>query len=145
MNNPKQISKTWNDAYLLDIPEIDKQHKKLFEIYDELTHIVSDNEPQNDYNIKQILISLEEYTKFHFKTEEKYMANIECEELEQHKNEHRLFENKLVDWQLAFEYKNSMLAKNILNFIKKWLVTHIMGSDTYYKDKMKKYLSANPM
>lgn len=145
MNNPNQIIKTWNDAYLLDIPVIDEQHKKLFEIYDELSHIVSDNEPQNDFNIKQILIRLEEYTKFHFNTEEKYMTNIKCEGLEQHKNEHRLFENKLADWQLAFEYKNTMLAKNILNFIKKWLVSHIMESDTYYKDKMQAYFAANPI
>jgi len=143
MNNSKQIMNSWSDAYLLGIPEIDEQHKELFAIYDELSYIVLDNEPQNEYNIKQVLNNLEGYTKFHFKTEEAYMTTIGFEDIEHHKNEHRLFEHKIADWVLAFEYKNSMLAKTILYFLKKWLVTHIMGSDTMYKDGMKEYLIAN--
>ncbi len=137
-------SKSWNDAYSFDIPIIDEQHKKLFHIYDNLSEMINSDKPNDDASIRQILIELEEYTKFHFLTEENLFIKAGVANAEDHIIEHGLFIKKIQDCMHAYEYKNPLLAKNMLNFVKKWLISHILESDIEYKDQMKLYLEANP-
>ena len=60
----------WNDEYLLGVPEIDKQHKKLIAIANELYDVVTGDESALKEKMPSILKELTDYTEYHFSNEE---------------------------------------------------------------------------
>ncbi len=61
-------TKSWSNSYLLDIPVIDEQHKKLFNIYDNVLNMINDKESYGETELKQVLNDLEDYLNIHFQT-----------------------------------------------------------------------------
>ena len=61
----------WENAYSVGIKDIDKQHKKLFELVNKL-YDLNDNANIKE-EIRDILYAFSDYTKVHFKDEEDYM------------------------------------------------------------------------
>ena len=57
---------SWNDSYLLGIPEIDLQHKKLLSLADDMYEIVNGDEDSLKVNLSKVLKSLTDYTVYHF-------------------------------------------------------------------------------
>ena len=60
----------WSDEYLLGVPEIDQQHKKLVAIANELYDVVLGSEADFKAKMPVVLKTLTDYTKYHFSTEE---------------------------------------------------------------------------
>ena len=52
----------WNDSYLLNITEIDNQHKKLLSIANELYEILIGSEEAYKLNMSKVLKKLTDYT-----------------------------------------------------------------------------------
>ncbi len=133
-----QVIPSWNNSYLLDIPVIDKQHKMFFKIYDDLiennTQTITD---EYKYNAIELL---EEYVIGHFQTEEILIKRANYSETEQHINEHKLFINKVNEFKLSFQYKNTQLVNQMLVFIRKWFLSHISNSDAQYKNVVIEYI-----
>ena len=65
------------EEYYTGIPQIDAEHKRLFEIA-ESAYELRRNEfiPDKYDNIRDLLEELREYTKEHFKHEEEYMEKM---------------------------------------------------------------------
>ena len=60
----------WREDYSVQIPLVDEQHKKLFEIADNLKELLDKDETVAD-EIIQSIGKLMKYTKYHFSQEEK--------------------------------------------------------------------------
>lgn len=133
-------NKTWNESYMLNIPIIDKQHEVLFDIYDEIQYLKDTDQNYRDGSISDILKKLDTFIKTHFKTEEELMEKAHFPDLLEHKQEHKLFSNKIATFIFEYQYNNPFLLDNMLLFLKKWLVSHIMASDTAYKDSVQAIL-----
>lgn len=119
----------WDDSYLLGVPEIDSQHKKLIAIANELYDIV--NGSGADYKAKMpvILKKLTDYTQYHFSNEEELMRKIGYVGLDAHKSAHSFF-IKEVDFQvkkLSSDDKSGIL--NFYNYIAGWVFSHIAKAD----------------
>ena len=56
----------WDDKYLLGIPEIDSQHKKLIEIANELYDIASVSTDKYKQEMGTVLKKIVDYTVYHF-------------------------------------------------------------------------------
>lgn len=129
---------SWNNSYSIDIPVIDNQHKMFFKIYDELiennTQTISDEKKQN------IIEQLEQYVIGHFHTEEMLMKRANYPESEQHIYEHSLLINKVNEFKLSYEYRNTQLVNQMLVFIRKWFLSHISSTDAQYKNVVKEYI-----
>ena len=81
----------WNDEYLLGVPEIDKQHKKLIAIANELYDVVTGDESALKEKMPSILKELTDYTEYHFSNEEELQKKIGYVGLSTHKAAHEFF------------------------------------------------------
>lgn len=119
---------TWNDSLSVGVREIDDQHKKLIKMINDFYENISDN----NRAVSRLLASLAEYTVYHFKTEEKYMDRFNYPGTDAHKNEHRLFVEKVTDVKTRFDAGKMVISYEITNFVKDWVIKHVMGSDKKY-------------
>lgn len=126
----------WRDVYSIGIDKIDEDHKKLFELLNKLEDSIKHLKHEE---ISSLLNSLIAYSKNHFNYEiSEMISNDYPEELiKQHDDEHNQF---LVD---VFEIeKKSMsltfgLMVNTSNFLKDWIINHLLGSDKEFTEFLK--------
>ena len=127
----------WDHRFLMGNKAIDEEHEKLFYILNKL--ITAFNEKHTDKVIDDIFNSLEEYTFVHFKTEELLMQKYQYEHLKEHKNKHKEFIDKV---KLFKEELNSTtpkyVAKQMIDFLSNWLISHIIKDDFLLIDLAKK-------
>ncbi|WP_315073655.1 hemerythrin family protein [uncultured Clostridium sp.] len=119
------------EEYKIGVELIDNQHKKLFELADKAYMLLKDEFTIDKYDkIVEILQELKDYTIFHFKSEEEYMASINYKRMFTQKVEHDAFIKKLeaIDLKNVDENQNESLME-VLNFLNDWLTEHILKND----------------
>jgi len=120
----------WNDSFSVNVVKIDQEHKKLFEMVNELTDAMKAGHGKDVLgNILDRLIS---YTASHFQLEENYFQQVKYPEAAEHKKEHVAFVRKVTDFKREFDEGRATVSVNILQFLSKWLQTHIKGTDQKY-------------
>lgn len=134
------MGSTWSNSFTLNIPEIDNQHKKFFELFDGASSGFENKTPEQ---LERVIIELENYMEYHFQTEEKLMEDAGYESIENHKKQHSFFINRVKEMRLEFEYINPLLFEKITTFIKKWFVSHVIAGDPKFRDTVISYLNQN--
>ena len=127
----------WSEEYSLGIEEIDQQHRRLIEIANQIYEIMNDQWRLDKYNqILEVLGELKDYTIYHFKSEEEYMAKIGYKKRFSHAIEHSAFVEKLNAVDLRdLDEKQDKYLRDLLGFITDWVVNHIMTTDKLYAQK----------
>ncbi|MFN3383315.1 MAG: bacteriohemerythrin [Archaeoglobaceae archaeon] len=116
----------WNQSFRVGVAEIDAQHEKLVEMLGNLLEEMKRG--QGRALMAKTIEGMLNYAKEHFATEEKYMKLYKYPDSLKHKKEHE----KFVEIAKSFYegYMNgSLTAIDLMNFLKNWLVEHILGSD----------------
>ncbi len=132
----------WDDKYSVGVSIIDEQHKKLINIINnaivliinKANVIAHSNDPEE---ILEVLSEMTEYAKEHFATEEAYMLEFHYQDYTLHKEEHFNFYNKTMVYRNKVINGNFLIACEILEYLKKWLVEHIQVTDRKYIDCFK--------
>ena len=120
----------WKDEYNVGIESIDKQHRKLVRLINQLT-TAADYSTGVEFE-QEALAELVDYTKTHFSYEEGLMKDYGYPDYEPHKAQHEEM-IKEVNAVLAEYEKNSDSAmQNAAIFLKEWLINHINGTDQQY-------------
>lgn len=120
---------SWKAEYSLGIPHIDEQHKRLVFLINELNESL-DSSDTHDSTL-EVLLSLRDYTVYHFAEEERLMMEYNYPNLIAHREEHKLFIEDIND--LCFDFKNGhKITTKLLDFLKNWLIDHILGTDQDY-------------
>ncbi len=118
----------WNDTFSVGVEEIDSQHKQLInmvnEFYDNLNH--------EREALGKLLNSLVDYAGYHFSTEEKYMHKFNYPDTYIHEKEHEMFIKRAIDVKKLYEEGKLVISLEITNFIKEWIVNHVLGTDKKY-------------
>jgi len=119
------------DEYKLGIDFIDEQHAKLFEIGERAYKLLKDSYSVDKYdNIVAIIEELRAYTIIHFRDEEEYMESIKYKRLFTQKIDHAAFIKKVSEVNLnKIDQNQDEYLMEILNFVAKWLVEHIIEKD----------------
>ena len=122
----------WDLAiYSVGIKEIDRQHSILAELINRLDYGVKNKISKE--TMEDIVNYLADYTVFHFGYEEKLLTDNHWPELESHKAIHAAFVNKVQMFQAQLKTKNvHEVAESILEFLKDWLLDHILKTDKQY-------------
>ena len=120
----------WDDKYLLGVRKIDKQHKKLFEVYNKLYDLNDDENLRRE--MKKILYEFSDYMEKHFKDEEEYMASINYPDIKKHKEIHQQIIDKL-STIITSKDNLSILKSKLKIFVKRGLVDHITDEDIKIK------------
>ena len=115
----------WKDSFIIGIENIDSQHQKLIGLLDQCIKkaVSSKNE------FLPVLNDMKEYADSHFRTEEQLMLAINFPRLEEHKNQHRLFEENLglLEKEVNNWEKRTMVT--MTSFLRDWFIQHILDCD----------------
>ncbi len=124
----------WDMSYSVGVKMIDAQHQKLFALINDFYNSVK-MKTENLEPVDSALQDLFSYIDFHFKTEEKYFEEFGYEKTEEHKKQHKFYEDKIKDLNERYQKtKNEQeISEEIINFIKDWISNHIKISDKEYK------------
>ena len=118
----------WSDKLVLNVEEMDNQHKVLVEKMDHFFHCL-DNEPLHE--TQKAFKALADATVFHFREEEKFLASINYPNLASHKKIHQDLVNTVL--KHGEELDHGKINKYaVSDFLKNWLSVHIMGQDQHY-------------
>ncbi|MFO0589675.1 MAG: bacteriohemerythrin [Polyangiaceae bacterium] len=121
----------WNEKLSVGIAQFDNEHKKLVGMVNNLFDAVQAGRGKEQ--LGPILDGLITYTKTHFANEEKYMAQHAFPEMAAHKAEHDALTKQVLDVEKKFRAgATAVLSMEVMNFLKNWLVKHIMGTDKHY-------------
>ena len=120
----------WDSSYSVRVKELDRQHKRMIDYINLLDASTRDNDPKA--LISGILKGLVVYTIEHFTTEEDYFRKFNYEKIDEHLKEHQDLILELNEYIAQFESDNDFDADKFQNFLKDWLIDHIMGADKEY-------------
>lgn len=132
----------WSDALSIGVEEIDEQHKSLAQMVNELNGAIHGGWGKEARD--EIIVRLVEYTRVHFATEESLMSISKYPHSKEHKKQHE----DLIDTvkQYIKKYNENPDASNydLLFFLRKWLVDHIMKDDKMMGNYLVKSGSVKP-
>lgn len=118
----------WNEGLNLGVKAIDDDHKKLLDIINKLSFAISNDEAQKF--IESIFDELQNYAIDHFRREEKLLKKCECQKLDEHIEQHRIFSKKIPQLKEKFtNSKKSFHAEEVGFFLTDWLFNHIIEED----------------
>ncbi len=124
----------WTSKYSVGCDYIDEQHKKLIQIINELYSNFMERSSRD--KMQKILDELVDYTVYHFNAEEKMLEEHGAGPSEEHKKQHQDFVNKIKVFQKRYELGDNVLGLDIMNFLKDWLLNHILGTDMKYSKEV---------
>ena len=126
---------TWTLQYSVHLEEIDEQHKRFFELINEVYEL-SDRPKIEPEPLLIILTHLGDYSFYHFATEEGYFKIFRYENTDDHIQEHDVFRAKAKEFLERARRLNGddshPLLKEVADFTKGWLEQHILVEDKKY-------------
>jgi len=119
----------WDDSYKTGEESIDEQHKKLVDLLNQLDESL--NIGGDPHIVINLLDELVEYTKFHFKDEEKFMTGHEYNEkdYQDHLLVHQQFIDQINEAQKTCLADPEHITDELLDFLVQWLINHILLTD----------------
>ncbi len=120
----------WEDSFSVGIKKIDEQHKKLISMLNDFH--TSLRRGHGRQALSRILEGLASYVEEHFSTEENYMQEYDYPGYIAHKREHDNFTAKVLEIYEEFQEGKEVVTIELLDFLKKWLKNHILGTDQKY-------------
>jgi hemerythrin-like metal-binding protein len=121
----------WSDKYVIGIDEIDEQHKEIIDMLNRMRDALPKKDAAND--VAETITALAIYAKVHFKTEEAFMARIAYPYLERQKRAHAEMLQKIQSMLINMKRGDTPSAREMLAFLKQWLVGHIEKEDLLIK------------
>ncbi|MCW8915880.1 MAG: bacteriohemerythrin [Magnetovibrio sp.] len=123
----------WSKDLEIGVTFVDADHKVLINLLNQVDDCIDQNEESTV--LGSVLDALVEYTDYHFLREEKMMELSRYPGLKTHCDTHRALSQKVRT--VYDQYQESpwkVTAHEIRDFLKSWLVDHIMGADFAYRD-----------
>ncbi|MBU6370628.1 MAG: hemerythrin family protein [Patescibacteria group bacterium] len=120
----------WSNIYSVGVKEIDDQHKRFFDLINQVG--ASAGTPEAVAMLPDIFRQLFAYAEYHFATEEKYFDLFKYEDADNHKKEHRHYEETVGKMKSRHDAGDAKVAKDLAEFMGNWLRDHISYSDKKY-------------
>lgn len=122
----------WKNEFSVSVKSFDDHHKRLIALINELHEAMLAGKHQSV--IGRILGELSSYTKYHFGEEEKQMLAHKFPGYAEHKDQHDKFVKKVTDCIRDYNSGKLTITLDIMNFLRDWLKSHILGTDKKYSE-----------
>ena len=126
----------WSKSYETGHPEVDRQHKQLFGMINELHEAMTQGHGRDV--LGPVVKSLAAYTRDHFATEEALMREIGYPNLARHQEKHEALTQQVDELLLRFSAGYLTLPSTLSRFLADWLKHHIREEDVEFIAWMKK-------
>jgi|GEM_PF-670609 len=123
---------TWQDSMSVGIPVIDKDHKIIMKLIN-FSHrqLIEHHEEKV---LSSALNALIDYTLYHFSREELVMKACDYPNIGEHEKLHQDLTNQVADIAHRYHEDNSSIEPEVfLEFLKNWLINHILKQDMKFK------------
>ena len=117
----------WSDEFSVNIEEVDEQHRTLVGLVNDLH--VAIREHRGKTASRKVLDRLAEYTRTHFMLEESLMRLTRYPGFDVHRQQHEDLIAQVQSLQYKLHHENAAITFELLNFLRKWLIQHILESD----------------
>ena len=125
----------WDPSLSVGNLEIDEQHKKLIDICHQTVAYLANSSPDAE-QFHKFLNDFVDFTRIHFKTEERLLARNGCPTLDEHRAEHNTYLEMLTE--LLFEGTRQHLDNlGLANIMTSWVGTHLVSTDLPAKEYMR--------
>lgn len=131
----------WSEDLATGIERIDSDHKDMFRLVNDLHEAVASG--QEPPHIAQVLSRLADYASGHFTREEWAMQRWDYPGFEEHVALHSQFLDRLAILVHEHELGSLTVSQNTLDFLKGWVLEHIVGQDRALSDFLRKRLGAS--
>lgn len=125
----------WKDEYAFGIAEIDRQHRTLVDLVRDLHEAMAAGKGTD--TLRAILDELIRYTQSHFRYEEQMLARAGWKDLEVHKAEHQKLTRTVEEFRRDLASGRVAMTLRVMDFLKSWLVGHILEKDRAYVNAVK--------
>jgi hemerythrin len=122
----------WDDRYLVNIPLIDGQHKKLIHLTNELYQGCLLGEAAARSCFRKTVKGVVDYVGEHFSTEEKVLETVKYPQLETHRSRHEEFIKKVLEEVKDFQNGRKFVPNLFVRYLKDWILSHIAMEDKHY-------------
>lgn len=127
----------WKDDFSVKVSVLDDQHKELFNLGNKIYNALKTEKEDKYDEIVRLLDELEEYTRYHFKTEEKLLEKYGAVVSDEHKKEHEDFVIKLMEAKTRdLDSNQEKVLYGMLNFVADWITNHILNTDKEYSQPL---------
>jgi hemerythrin len=120
----------WNDGYSVKNADMDKQHQRLFDLINKLHDAMGQGKGKE--TLPEVFNSLVKYTQSHFAAEEALLQKYNYPDLAIQKRQHAELVKQISDLQKQFQAGDFSSSLKTSEFLKKWLIEHIQGTDQKY-------------
>lgn len=122
----------WSNEFVLNIPEVDRQHHGLVDLINELHEAMLAR--RSSEIMASVLNRLENYTDEHFAHEEELMRSHEYPCLAEHMEKHQVFQEKVGFLVECHQGKKVLPSLKVMEFLCDWLKKHIQVDDRFFAE-----------
>jgi hemerythrin-like metal-binding protein len=120
----------WKDEFSVKIAAIDKQHRKIVELMNELFESLRDG--REEYIISEVLEDLSKYTEYHFGLEAALFKKYAYKKTEEHLSEHGHFVQRIGALRGEVSSDAGGAAAATLEYLREWFQDHMLKVDIDY-------------
>jgi hemerythrin len=127
---------TWDDAYSVNVPEIDAQHRGLVDLINTL-HLVLTTEDDSGRLVEakaRTIEALVEYGNKHFQSEDDFMRAMNFPDLEEHRREHQIFVATVNEYREELTTVHAVRTTQVMKIMTDWLHDHLLTKDQKYAE-----------
>ncbi len=121
----------WAEGFSVGVSEMDNQHKKLIAMINRL--IAEPKATVQSETISDLLNDMINYAQEHFRDEEALMSEHSYPFKDLQTEQHKSFIKRTVDFCSASEGGVDIVPQAMLEYLKGWLIHHILEQDMKYK------------
>lgn len=120
----------WNQQLSVGIPEIDRQHRSLIGMIENLHRAMKEGRSRDV--LLEVVDGLAAYALEHFATEERWFECYGFPHTEQHKQEHQRFIERVGEFTDKLATGKVGVGIELSLFLSNWLNTHVQEEDQQY-------------
>jgi len=123
----------WTKQLAIGIPFVDADHRILVSLINQADACIAQRE--ETATLGGVLATLGDYTEYHFQREERMLEVAGYEDLSGHRDKHLelVRDVRRIDERFRKD-PVSVSAREVRDFLKSWLVEHIVGHDFAYRE-----------
>ena len=121
----------WDQCFVTGLPAVDEQHHRLVDLVNRFGDGLTTKEGASAEQIQAVFLELAAYAQHHFREEESLMAGagVDSRHTVDHRRSHAEFLRQVVQMRAAITPERPKAAGNLHQFLRHWLVYHILGTD----------------